>query len=41
MRIGKRKIRRRQLRKFGWIVISVFAVLSMIIFTVAPGLSVF
>lgn len=38
MKIFNRKIRRRQLRKFGWIVISVFAVLSMIVFTVAPGL---
>ncbi len=38
MRIFNRKIRRRQLRKFGWIMISILAVLSMLVFTVAPGL---
>ncbi|MEA3249693.1 MAG: hypothetical protein U9Q03_05060 [Patescibacteria group bacterium] len=41
MKIFNRKIRRRQLKRFGWIVISVCAVLSMIVFTVAPGLSMF
>ncbi|MFH2063462.1 MAG: hypothetical protein ABIJ46_04935 [bacterium] len=36
MRIGKYKFSRRQLRKFGWVVISTLAVISMLAFTVAP-----
>jgi len=38
MKILNHNIRRRQLRKFGWLVISILAVLSMVVFTVAPGL---
>jgi len=39
MKIGKHKVSRRSLRKFGWIVISTLAVISMLAFTVAPYLS--
>jgi len=41
MRIFNRKIRRRQLKKAGWIIISGLAVLSMVAFTVAPAFRAF
>jgi uncharacterized membrane protein len=41
MKIFNKKIRRRQLKKFGWILISMLAVISMVAFTVAPGMSAF
>ncbi|MFC1638944.1 hypothetical protein ACFL26_01590 [Patescibacteria group bacterium] len=39
MRIFNRRIRRRQLKRAGWIVISVFAVGAMVLFTVAPAIT--
>ncbi|MFH1046913.1 MAG: hypothetical protein V1738_01300 [Patescibacteria group bacterium] len=37
MRIFNRKIRKAQLKKFGWLIIYSLAVLSMIAFTIAPA----
>jgi hypothetical protein len=41
MRIFNKKIRRSQLKKAGWIVISGLAVLSMLAFTIAPAFRAF
>jgi len=36
MRIFNRKIRKRKIKKFGWLVIYGLAVISMVAFTLAP-----
>lgn len=41
MRIMKRRVRRKQLKKVGWIIISIFATAAMVAWTVAPGLKQF
>lgn len=39
-RIFKRRIRRRTVRKFVWITISLFATLGLVMSTIAPQLAV-
>lgn len=40
MRIAGRRIRKRQLRKIGWIIIATVGTLALVVFSLAPALRV-